>query len=300
MTPSEEAEYQEGARSRKALTLCILIGAAAVALAAAFPRLSPGWSSIGVGQTRAIGGLALLATRPDGVELLVVHDNKRAGETRVASMTIGRKQRYTPLLWPQSSALPVDLEAVTGLPGTPGEFLVATSAGQVTVIGVRGGSVTVLGTFVLPDLPPGPIIEGLSVRRIDGVTVIVWGHRGAGLSPGKLFWGVFDLHARTIANVESVAVSVPYPNPIDPNTRHISDLRIDAGGHIWTTAAHDPGDLGPFASALYDLGVIRVSGTRVTFTAASPLVPRQRFLKKVEAIEWLDGDSTLAWRHAGR
>src|SRR5688572_6420627 len=43
MPPTEEAEYQEGARTRKALTVFILIGAAAVALAAARPRFSLGW-----------------------------------------------------------------------------------------------------------------------------------------------------------------------------------------------------------------------------------------------------------------
>ena len=291
--PTEQAEYQEGARARKARTPLILIGAAAVVLAAALPRLSPGWTSVGPAQARAISGLAVLGTTPVGVELLIVHDNKRAGEARLASMTLGRDPHYTPLAWPAGSALPVDLEAITALPGAPGQFLVATSAGKVNVIGVQDGHVTALGAFTLPHLPPAATIEVLTVARINGVLVIAWGHRGAGLSRGRLYWGTFDPGARTIADVQSATVSVPYPNPIDPRTRHISDLRIDPRGHLWSTATHDPGDNGPFASALYDLGVFRVSGSKVNFAMTTPLVPLETFSNKVEALELLNGGTTL-------
>ena len=70
------------------------------------------------------------------------------------------------------------------------------------------------------------------------------------------------------------------------NVRHISDLKVDRSGQLWITAATDPGDDGPFDSAVYEAGKFLIQGETIAFQENTELLPLSRFPgHKIEAIE---------------
>jgi hypothetical protein len=218
----------------------------------------------------------------------VVHDNKLPGEARLGRITLGASPRYDPIPWPRDFAVPIDLEAISAIPGEPGLYLVTTSGGTATLLHLDGDRITVRGATTLPDRPALPNFEGLSVQQVGTRLVVAWGHRGAGAQPGRLFWGSLTLDPLDINEAGATEIRVPFPTPSSPNTRHISDLKIDRDGRLWLSAANDPGDAGPFESAVYDAGVFSSAETGVAFTPRTPLQPFRTFKRKVEAIDTTD------------
>ncbi len=71
-------------------------------------------------------------TTPTRTIYLVVHDNKKKEDARLALVTIQGDEppQYRALTWP-GNKLPVDLEALTSVPGQPSSFMAVTSAGTV-------------------------------------------------------------------------------------------------------------------------------------------------------------------------
>ncbi len=61
------------------------------------------------------------------------------------------------------------------------------------------------------------------------------------------------------------------------NVRHVSDLKVDPAGVLFIAAATDPGDDGPFQSAVYVAGVFDVDDTGVALRQNSQLVSLSRF-----------------------
>jgi hypothetical protein len=61
-----------------------------------------------------------------------------------------------------------------------------------------------------------------------------------------------------------MTVQVPYPQQ---NVRHVSDVEITQSGEILVSSASDPGDDGPFNSAVYAIG-------NISFNAAGTQLPR--------------------------
>ena len=83
----------------------------------------------------SISGMALIQHQSDTCSFLVVHDNKGgADQNRLArvDMTGNNSIQYSPLAWPTEVELPIDLEALTGVPQTQNtEFMAASSRGQI-------------------------------------------------------------------------------------------------------------------------------------------------------------------------
>jgi hypothetical protein len=81
---------------------------------------------------------------------------------------------------------------------------------------------------------------------------------------------------------------VPYPIQ---DVRHISDVKVDASGVVFVTSASDPGDDGPFSSAFYLAGVLRISASgSPVYTPPLSLVRLFHFdYRKVEAFEFVPG-----------
>ncbi|MHC1742488.1 MAG: hypothetical protein AB9873_05590 [Syntrophobacteraceae bacterium] len=249
------------------------------------------WHEVGRGMQHSISGLALLSDREGQTTLVVVHDNKAAGEPRLGLVDLSSEGiRYRPLAWPAGKDAPVDLESIASIPGQPGLFLTATSSGMVFPVTVSEKEVTVEPEFSLPNLSARANIEGLSVQRLQGRMVVIWGDRGEGAHPGTLYWGDLDLPNRRIINASEATVRAPFPSPLDSDIRHIADLKLDAGGVIWGAATKDPGDSGPFASVVYSLGTLSVSESQGAFFQANSEPSRLWvFPKKVEAIELVPG-----------
>lgn len=277
-----------------------------------------GWQQVG-GPFQNISGMALVGqrisgTRPTVVEFLVVHDNKAPGEPHLGAVThvAGGGIRYREVSWPTRAEPPADLEAICPLPGTPGSYLAVTSAGRLFHLRYSGettGTLDVLHESILPGLEKNPNLEGFAVQSVGGKSVAIWAERGDGKKPATLYWGTYDAVADAFALVGRDDVRVPYP--AGANTRHVTDLRLDPAGVVWAAAASDPGDAGPFESAVYAIGTVQVRGDAVEFHRNQPLTRLWTFTRKIEALEFLPGregrvyfgtddESAGGWLYVGR
>jgi hypothetical protein len=294
MTRSSDRGYQEGARARKALWIVLGLAVVLAVGAVARARLFSDWITIGREQTMNISGLARIdAPGADTDAYLIVHDNKLSDEARLAVLTLEAEPEYATLPWPTGFALPFDLEAVSPIPGTPELFLALSSSGTATLLEIVGDGVEVRGAFTLPVRPGLPNFEGFSVQRIGDRLVAAWGHRGAGTEAGQIFWGELDLETPAITGSAVVEFRVPFPRRDDPNTRHIADMRISTTGQLWIAAASDPGNDGPFVSAIYEAGHFRAGDGTIRFDPAASLSPFARYERKIEAIELTSDESAM-------
>lgn len=99
--------HQERGQPRTAL----LFAAAIVACAAPAMVLSTvviaaqatgGWLAVGSNQRATVSGIARVDDAHGALRFLIVHDNKNAGEARLALVTLGVTPRYTQVPWPPS------------------------------------------------------------------------------------------------------------------------------------------------------------------------------------------------------
>jgi len=256
------------------------------------PVLSQQWRPVRGGIQFGISGMALLSQQSGSSSFVVVHDNKDKNQGRLAIITIKDESspQYFPVNWPSSTALPIDLEAVTAVPGaSQPTFMAASSAGKVYHfrLDASNQNVLILKVFDLPKFPQGSNFEGFALQKINGQLMAVWAHRGADKEPAVLYWGRLDLNTYQIVPIGSVRVQVPSPVSA---VRHISDLKVDPAGILFITSAADNGDDGPFASVVYVAGAFEMRDRKITFQQNSQLVPLYRFnYHKVEAIELVPG-----------
>lgn len=226
-----------------------------VATAAAPVAAGTGWTQVGTGITNGISGLA-----PASSGWLIVRDNKKAGQNRIA--LLADTGDVVPLDWPGTQ--PVDLEAVSAIPGSPGQFAALTSKGSGTVLSVTGTDVGIVERFVVPRGSAN--IEGLAIGQVEGTTVAAWATRGSPTAPAKVFASTFDPRDGSFGRVVRRLVTVPYPTS---NVRHVSDLAL-VGTSLVGSSASDPGNNGPFDSALYRLGVVGVGSGKATLNFGAP------------------------------
>jgi hypothetical protein len=265
------------------LSLLLLIGAACVK--------TTRWRRVGKSREMNISGMALIGHNEQRTTFVVVHDNKSVNDPHAGLVTLGRGNtpHYLTLEW-QGEDVPVDLEAITRVPGDSKSFLTLTSAGKIYQVRVDLGnnSIEVIRSFFVPSIPAGSNFEGLSLEMIDGVLLAVWAESGLREKPATLYWSVLDLQNGTFSRVGSAVIKVPYPTA---NVRHVSDLKIETNGEVLVSSAADPGTDGPFASAIYSIGTLSVAaGQVVVFKQAAP--PKQLYSfpdHKVEALESVPG-----------
>lgn len=247
-----------------------------------------GWRPVAAGKTKGISGLATLPTSGAGRSFLAVHDNKKAEQVRVSVITLGNPVQLEPLVW-SGGDLPVDLEGVAGVPGVPGEYVAITSKGAAFHLRYEAEKkgVTLLKQFALPNGSDKTEFEGFDLHRFGDTLLCVWADRGDTKTPGMIYWATLDLKTFAFGNRFSTPVSVPFPTS---ETRPISDLRIDEGGTVFITSSRDPGDEGPFQSALYAVGNFHKSDDDVDFTPNPTLIRLRVFADhKIEALELVPG-----------
>ena len=249
------------------------------------------WQQVG-GPLRNVSGMALVDTgdASPGVEFLVVHDNKAPAEPHIGAVVYGGQKglQYRALTWPANSATPVDLEAICALTGKPGSYLALTSAGRLLHLRFTGRrALEVVHESTLPGLEQRANIEAFAVQKIGTRTVAVWAERGDGQKPATLYWGTYNEVSGSVTLEDQVTVRVPYPS--GHNTRHVTDLQLDGAGVVWSAAAIDPGNKGPFVSAVYAIGTVRVEGESVKFQPNRRPTRLWTFARKVEALELRPG-----------
>lgn len=253
------------------------------------------WRPVKSGINFGISGMALLERKDNSLDFLIVHDNKGKDEDRLAIISIKGKNQPEYFPFNFSNGLNElyfgsDLEALTVVPTAPSSFMALTSKGKISYfrLGERKGESFLIKQFYLPNLPEKPNFEGFVLQEIDGKLLTVWAERGEGKKPGIVYWGTLDLNSYKIELKGSKSLAVPWPN--SSNLRHISDLKIDRSGVLFISSTTDPGNEGPFTSAVYIAGVFVVNGDEVSFRENSDFFPLFRLdYHKVEAIELIPG-----------
>lgn len=245
------------------------------------------WRPVRGGILFGISGMVLLDQQNDSRSFLVVHDNKGKNPGRLAIATVTGKEspQYFPVDWPANVELPSDLEALTTVP-TTSDFIVLASAGRAYHIRLDAvkKTVSVLKVFDLPNVPRGSNFESFALQNIDGKLLAVWAHRGEGIDPAVIYWGVLDLATYQIVQQGSAILKVPFPTG---NVRHVSDLKIDSAGVVFITSATDNGDDGPFDSAVYVAGSFSINGNFQFRQSLTPIFHLP--YHKIEAIELVPG-----------
>ena len=249
------------------------------------------WRPVGGSRNATISGIALVEQGKDQATFLVVHDNKKKDQLRISLITINGTSalKLDPLKW-SGDEIPVDLEAATAVPNAPNEFLVLASEGRVFHIALdrTANSVNLLRSLDLPSKPKDADFEGFAVQLIENKLVAVWADRGATERPATLFWGKIDISKGTFSSIASAEFRVPFPLS---DVRHVSDIKVDTTGAVFVTAASDPGDEGPFSSALYYAGVVKTADAgAISFLPSKELTRLYSFrYNKVEAFDLLPG-----------
>ncbi|WP_409491923.1 hypothetical protein [Amycolatopsis sp. cmx-11-12] len=216
-----------------------------------------GWESIGTGMAAGASGIAVLS-RDDGiVDTLVLRDNKKPAENRAVRVRLnhGQVSKIDPIVWP--GELPVDLEAAESVPGKAGEFIALASNGKGFHIELNSRRLKVLRTFQVPKGDPEDNYESFALKKMNGRLLAVWADRGQAARPATLYSAEFSVSKLSFKKPKSIPFRVPYPVA---DVRHASDIEITADDRVLVSAASDPGDDGPFDSAVYDAGVLRSDG----------------------------------------
>ncbi len=271
--------------------------------------LAQEWYPIRSGRLFGISGIILSRRQGNSLSFLIVHDNKQEGQGRLASITFKGDEQplYMPLKWSAIEPIPFDLEAITAVPGekdatltdspdkvsvrTEPSFMALTSSGKIYHfrLNVFNRDISIDKVFNLPDIPKASNFEGFSLTKIGDRLLAVWAHRGDDKEPAVIYWGQLDLNTYQISPIGSTSFQVPWPLT---NVRHISDLKVDPTGVLFISSAKDPGNDGPFESAVYIAGVFNVDNNRIKFQQNPELVPLYRFDEhKIEAIELVPGQA---------
>ena len=91
-------------------------------------------------------------------------------------------------------------------------------------------------------------------------------------------------------DIKAYKIDMPIPKT---NKRNIADLAINSEGEIWSSATSDPGDDGPFSTAIYEIGTINNVGK---FNLIHPNLQKPLMIfsdQKVEAITFKKRDLIL-------
>ncbi|MBH8565281.1 hypothetical protein I8748_24380 [Nostoc sp. CENA67] len=250
------------------------------------------WYPVRGGINFGISGISLLEQQSNCQDFLIVHDNKKnQGRLAIISIKDKNKVEYFPLNWQINTELPVDLEAITSVPGkTNSTFIALSSSGKAYYIKLERANqtISVISEFNLPGIIEGSNFEAFGLQDIDGKLVAIWAHRGDGQQPARVYWGVLDLVKFQVKLIGSANLKVPFPSG---NVRHISDIKVDSVGIVYMSSANDAGDDGPFQSALYVAGYLGLYGNRIVWRQNPQFVPLYRSdFHKIEGIELIPGN----------
>ncbi|MFG2894832.1 hypothetical protein [Streptomyces sp. NPDC048248] len=233
------------------------------------------WQRVGDGITAGISGLAAAGRHGAAVDTLAVRDNKKPGENRLVAVRYSpdAKPRVREVTW--RGEQPVDLEAIDAVPGRDGSYVAVSSSGTAYHIqreiqgdGREGDTVRVVRATRLPGVAADDNYEGFALIAAQGTIAAVWADRGQDDRPGKLTAAEWNPRTHTFGKRDSKEFRVPYPTK---DVRHISDVKISGSGALTVSSASDPGDDGPYDSALYDAGRVligRDGDVRLSLSAA--------------------------------
>lgn len=242
---------------------------------AVFAEQPTEWHFLGKQKDNGISGITAI----DEEHFLVVHDRKKPHDPRLSILNWkkGGKPFYTRLEWCDNDNFPVDLEAITAIPNHKNEYLLLESKGKVTRIQFSDPNLCkVTAQFDLPTATAKSNMEGLALHCFTEDCLLAWGERGDDKTPAVLSWAQFDIKENQLntTDVKSFEFKAPYPQA---NLRSISELAIDNSGKVWVASSSDPGDEGPFQSALYHLGGFTQAKNQIEWKAMKEIKPFARY-----------------------
>ncbi|MGW6062265.1 hypothetical protein [Streptomyces sp. NPDC055189] len=290
---------------KSALAAMTALGAGVAVLLATGPTVAqpptdPRWQQVGDDIKSGVSGLAVTSDSGDGLRALVVRDNKRPGENRLAEVAYrpGADAEVTPVAW-QGAAEPVDLEALDRVPGTSDEYVAVASRGLVYHLKAHGTqqAVEVLDISPLPAIGDGDDFESFSLTSRNGKLAALWADRGAGKKrPATVHSAPFSFSSygeSEFGKVQKSAFRAPYPSG---DVRHVSDIDVTKSGRVLVSSASDSGDDGPFDSAVSDAGrlsVTRAGAVRLSLAKSPELLEKFKD-HKIEALHCLPGSHRAA------
>lgn len=267
------------------MRLVFILSCVAAAIAARAAELAPG-------ALPNVSGMAKLAENA----YLVVSDTKvkdcpdKEGP-RIGLLTFPNPETYTyePITVDWSTlkgGRPNDLESICTLAGTPDEFL-AVESGYVgwnyaRIIRLQAtyadgkASIAVTGCIrFLPWLPDGSCFEDIEAAqtftRCDE-TYLLLAKRGKAIRDGltrkdshdllksRIVWGKLSWEHPVFKPIDYLKIATPFKSLLVPGERRfVSDLLIH-NGDLYVSSCSDPGDDGPFTSAIFKIGALRTTG----------------------------------------
>ena len=188
---------------------------------------------------------------------LVVHDNKKKKQPRISYLDKSFKLRK--LVWPKPK-LPYDLEALHKMPHYTNKFIAMESTGKAYLFFVDPFDfrIELIQTFTLPGISNKMNLEGLAVFNSAQGQVFIYGDRGSNKRSSTLITALYEPTNHNIYEVNKFVIELPFP---ENDKRNIADLAIDNNGGVWTVATSDPGNDGPFQTAIYHIGQMSNVGT---------------------------------------
>ena len=220
---------------------------------------------------------------------LVVHDNKKKSQPRISYLD--KSLRLRKLVWPEPK-LPYDLEALHKMPGFKNKFIAMESTGKAYIFYIDPFNfrIEIVQTFTLPGISNKMNLEGLAIYNSAQGQIFLYGDRGSNKRSSTLIVALYDPTNHNIFEVSKFEAELPIP---EKSKRNIADLTIDINGGVWTAATSDPGNNGPFKTAIYQVGQMNNTGT-FDFNHPSLLKPLMIIEnQKVEAMIFDKGDLIL-------
>lgn len=266
--------------------LSVAAGLNVLALAACGVDSSFGATSTDRGEIRApreFSGIAWLATNrryasgtgeePQQV-FLICHDARdtdaerdlpRLAIVRTPVDTDGIIVRDLDVDFP---SVPNDLESIARLPGR-NEALLAESGADgddpdptiYLATWSAGLDVEIVGSVPWPRTPePLVNVEATAVATVQGRDYFVYAERAQGSDTTKITMTRLTVGSRGKIKFGRQWTSVSFTAPEPPDARPASGMDIDAKGNLYISSAYDPGDLGPFDSAVYRAATVVPGG----------------------------------------
>ena len=250
------------------------------------------WQFISGKRELAVSGIS---PTTDKDKYLVVHDNKKKDQLRVGLIDINADSLYIGLEWP-TKTLPMDLEALSDIPGLENEYIAMGSWGFCYWIklDLQSQTIDLIKEFRIPGSGPPLNLENLLILGEGDNLYVAWAHRGSDHEESILYWGSISLFDEDIAIsvIDSVFINIPWPLTAK---RHMSDMDIDNNNILWTSATSDPGDNGPYKSAIYKIGLFEIVKEKINFNISQPFTKQFVFEKnKVEALAVINNKIVFA------
>jgi hypothetical protein len=243
-----------------------------------------------------LSGLAWLG----GNRFLAVHDAKVDGEyanPRVSLIELPVNSKG--VRWQQRTLhfhelRSNDLESAARIPGTLDVLLVESGDGlgdaafqRIFKARVAGDSVHIVATAQWP--VPINNVEASAVAALGARFVFLFAERAQNLASTDLRWALFEPDTLRFGSFSSVTFANPNPAAFN---RPLVAMDVDSAGQIYVAAAFDPEaaglpdpDNGPFASAVYRIGVVtETTGVPAVRLFESPLLEGTMDGFKIESV----------------